>query len=70
MNSIGSLLRQIFRRRNADTSERGTFVMDAQWSRTEELRPDRLGPSHDDVQGSEKVRADPWRPARTLGPLS
>lgn len=38
----------------------GTFVMDAVWNRTEELRPDRLGPD-------ETVVQDPERPSRTLG---
>lgn len=47
--------------------ESQTFVMDAQWSRTEELRPDRLGPGEDDL--TDVVRVDPWRPKRTLGPM-
>lgn len=46
----------------------GSFVADVEWKRSEELRPDRLGPSQDDVTDSEWVR-DPWRPGRTLGPM-
>lgn len=41
--------------------ERKTYVMDVEWKRSEELRPDRLGPSQDDIQ-------DPERPTKTLGP--
>jgi hypothetical protein len=43
----------------------GSFTMDAVISRTEELRPDRLGPSEDDVQIMPR---DLGRPSRTLGP--
>lgn len=46
----------------------GSFVAEVQWERCEELRPDRLGPSQDDVTDPEPVR-DPWRPSRTLGPM-
>ena len=46
----------------------GTFVMDSKWERSEELRPDRLGPGQDDVPDPEPVR-DPWRPTRSLGHL-
>lgn len=46
----------------------GSFVMEAEWHRAEELRPDRLGPGQDDVPNPEPV--DKWRPVRTLGPLS
>lgn len=46
----------------------GTYVADIEWKRVEELRPDRLGPSQDDVPDPEVVR-DPFRPLRTLGPL-
>lgn len=47
----------------------GTFVMDAEWERSEELRVDRLGPTQDDVEDPERVRVERWRPSRTLGPL-
>lgn len=46
----------------------GTYVGEIEWHRSEELRPDRLGPTQDDVQDPEPVR-DPWRPQRTLGPM-
>lgn len=45
----------------------GTFVMEAEWLRSEELRPDRLGPSQDDVVNPERVKLERWRPSRTLG---
>jgi hypothetical protein len=64
-----SLLRKIFRRRHAHAGvvqPQGTFVMDIEWERSEELRPDRLGPSQDDVEDPEKVRVERWRPRRTL----
>lgn len=47
----------------------GTFVMDAEWNRSEELRPERLGPSVDDIEDPERVRVERWRPAKGLGPL-
>jgi hypothetical protein len=43
----------------------GTFVLDATWDRTEELRPDRLGPTQEDVQPLQDLE----RPSRTLGKL-
>lgn len=37
---------------------RGSFVADVQWERNEELRPERLGPSDEDIR-----RDDPfWKP--------
>jgi hypothetical protein len=48
---------------------RGTYVADVEWKRSEELRVDRLGPGQDDVSDPEKIRDDPWRPKRTLGPI-
>jgi len=63
------LLRKIFRRRNAQAGvvqPRGTFVMDIDWVRSEELRTDRLGPSQDDVENPERVQTERWRPRRTL----
>lgn len=45
-----------------------SFVSEVEWHRNEELRPDRLGPSQDDVKDAEPVR-DPWRPVRSLGPM-
>jgi hypothetical protein len=47
----------------------GTYVADVEWKRSEELRVDRLGPGQDDVPNPEKIRDDPWRPRRTLGPI-
>lgn len=46
----------------------GTYVAEIEWERSEELRPDRLGPTQDDVTDPEVVR-DPWRPSRSLGPM-
>lgn len=53
-----------------------TFVADVEWHRSEELRPDRLGPSEDDLAESDSAwrppkdaARDPWRPKNTLGPL-
>lgn len=43
-----------------------TFMMDAEWVRSEELRPDRLGPGPDDVVNPERVKVERWRPKRTL----
>lgn len=48
---------------------RGSFTMETEWFRSEELRPDRLGPTQDDVENPERVRVERWRPSRTLGPL-
>lgn len=46
----------------------GTFVVEAEMHRAEELRPELLGvPSEDELDGRPH---DPWRPARTLGKLS
>jgi hypothetical protein len=64
-----SLLRTIFRRRAGKSPQAGvggTFVMEAEWERSEELRTDRLGPSQDDVENPERVRVERWRPRRTL----
>lgn len=44
----------------------GTFVMDSEIRRVEELRPDRLGPDPDDVGVMPR---DLGRPSRTLGPF-
>lgn len=44
---------------------RQSFVADVDWHRNEELRPDRLGPGPDDID----LKADPWRPRKSLGPL-
>lgn len=46
----------------------GTFVVDADLNRSEELRVDRLGPGEEDLEDPLPV-GDPWRPSRTLGPL-
>lgn len=65
---MSNILRTIFRRRagkTAQTDVQGTYVMEAQWERSEELRPERLGPSQDDID----LVQDPWRPRRSLGPL-
>jgi hypothetical protein len=45
----------------------GTFTVEAEIHRTEELRPEVLGvPSEDELHDRPH---DPWRPARTLGKL-
>lgn len=55
-------LKDFLLRRTTPTSKAGqTYVMDIEWERSEELRPDRLGPTQQDVQ-------DPERPTKTLGP--
>jgi hypothetical protein len=46
----------------------GTFVMDIDWERSEELRVERLGPSPEDVPDPERIQVERWRPSRTLGP--
>jgi hypothetical protein len=63
-----SWLRDLFKRRQKPVGGSGTYVMDVEWHRSEELRPDRLGPSQEDVPDPVQVR-DPWRPSRTLGGL-
>jgi len=57
-------------------ARRHTFVGDVEWHRSEELRPDRLGPDEDDLLESDPIwrppmgaRRDPWRPTDSLGPL-
>lgn len=46
---------------------RGSYVVEAEIHRTEELRPQIMGvPSEDELNGRPH---DPWRPARTLGKL-
>jgi hypothetical protein len=48
--------------------ERKTFVVEGEFHRTEELRPDVIGvPSEDEVK--DDGPHDPWRPSRTLGKL-
>ena len=63
-----NILRAIFRRRNAGGVVRpGSFVVEGEMHWSEELRPTVRGvPSEDELDG---VPHDPWRPARTLGPL-
>lgn len=56
-------------RKEQPPERRGTFVMEADWLRSEELRPDRLGPTDDDVRDPERVRVERWRPGKSLGPL-
>jgi hypothetical protein len=62
--------RGLWRNRKQREPERpATFVMDVEWKRSEELRPDRLGPTQEDVENPERVDAERWRPRRSLGPL-
>jgi hypothetical protein len=57
-----------FSKRVAEARPQGTFVVDAEIHRTEDLRPDVLGvPSEDEVRDDRPH--DPWRPSRTLGPM-
>jgi hypothetical protein len=51
---------------NGVENPRQSFVSDVEWERAEELRPDRLGPSEDDLQREEE-KAE--RPGRSLGEL-
>lgn len=44
-------------------------IMDVEWERSEELRPDRLGPDDRDIVDPERVSTERWRPRRTLGGL-
>jgi hypothetical protein len=46
---------------------RRSSVVEAEWERSEELRPDRLGPGPDDIE--DPIPVDPFRPSRTLGRL-
>jgi hypothetical protein len=50
-----------------EIKQRATFVIDADIERSEELRPDRLGPTQDDVENPEIIRPG-WAPVKTLGP--
>lgn len=46
---------------------RGSYVVEAEIHRTEELRPEVMGvPSEDEIHDRPH---DPWRPSRTLGKL-
>jgi hypothetical protein len=46
----------------------GTFVVESEIHRAEEMRADLLGvPSEDEIR--TEAAHDPWRPARTLGKL-
>jgi hypothetical protein len=46
----------------------GTFVVEAEIHRAEEMRADLLGvPAEDEVR--KDLPHDPWRPARSLGKL-
>lgn len=62
-------LRRLFERKRAKRSDAGgvgqSFIAEVEWHRSEELRPDRLGPSEDDLV----IPVDPWRPRKTLGPM-
>lgn len=55
-----------FRRAPAGVVQ-GSYVVEAEMHRTEELRPDVMGaPSEDELNDRPH---DPWRPAKTLGKL-
>lgn len=49
-----------------------SFVAEVEWTRSEELRPTRLGPSADDLDEKDETYLTPVmdfdRPLRTLGP--
>lgn len=66
-----TLIRAIFEKRRLEEqrANRRTHVSDAQWLRSEELRPDRLGPGPDDISPQDETTEvpDTWRPRRTLG---
>lgn len=59
---------RFWRRGGVVQPSKGTFVQDVTWHRSEELRPDRLGPDEDDINDDRKAirDKDPWRPRRTL----
>jgi hypothetical protein len=51
---------------------RESYVADVTWERSEELRPERLGPGAEDIDEADEsteVPIDPWRPRRSLGPM-
>lgn len=55
------------RARNA-LDGKGTFSVEAEWDRVEELRSDLLGvPSEGEIR--DDLPHDPWRPSRSLGKL-
>ncbi len=59
--------RMALRISGADGNSGRSFVVDAEIHRMEDLRPDTLGvPSEAELNDQPH---DPWRPARTLGPM-
>lgn len=66
-----SWLRDLFAR-TTPAERRKSFVADVTWERSEELRPERLGPGPDDIDEKDEtfeVPLDPWRPRKSLGPM-
>lgn len=61
-----SILSRIMRKRRG-VDRKGSFSAEIEFHRTEELRPERLGPSADDLPSD--AFNDPWRPSTTLGPI-
>jgi hypothetical protein len=66
MSWLGNLMRK---RRVAQLGH-GSFVAETEFHRNEELRPERLGPGDDDLDKADETHVDPWRPTRSLGPIS
>lgn len=62
-----SLISRIFRRRSAGVVS-GSYVVEAEMHRAEELRSwVRDAPSEPELNDAPH---DPWRPSRTLGPMT
>lgn len=64
------MIRDILMRWLGKTDPPGTFVAESEWSRCEELRPDRLGLTEDVIIEEDpewEPPADAWRPRNTLG---
>lgn len=53
--------------RDAGGVVQGSYVVEAEIHRTEELRPDVMGAPNEDEMNDRPH--DPWRPARSLGKL-
>lgn len=54
------------------TRPRGSYVVDAEWERSEELRVDRHGPTEEMIKREDPTWQPPLdaeRPSSTLGPL-
>jgi hypothetical protein len=66
---MSTWLSRLMHKRRVAQLGHGSFVAETEFHRNEELRPERLGPSADDVDEADQTHVDPWRPRRTLGPM-